>query len=246
MAPSIPAPLCTLILSTGKRCGSPALRGKRFCYHHSRNHLDHTRDRRIARRLERLSVRLDSMSTAELLQTLHRQLGTLPKTLSRYPEVSCTLNNALGRLKAIITLESILYEYKHHNQKFASYLTRVAPESTTSTQDRQNQQPGPEIQNRPLNPINNLANPTGSSASIPETPVTRSSHPETTHAPQTRTSAPSPAATSPTNRTAPPPPRTSPESPVASASNSESARPSPVTTPPEPAQTSSPSQSSPA
>jgi hypothetical protein len=156
VAATIPAPLCTLIMPNGKRCGSPALRGKRFCYFHTGKHLDFTHARRLAGRLDRLNTRLNKMSTAELLLTLRQQLETLPKTLSRFPELNCTLTNALGRLEAITTLESILHRNADHNQQFAAPRSRVAARSITYPLSEQNQQPGPKTQNRQSNQINNL------------------------------------------------------------------------------------------
>lgn len=156
MSQTTPAPLCTLILPNGKRCGSPALRGKRLCYHHTGKHLDFSRERRLAGRLERLNSRLDKMSTAELLLTLQQQLATLPKTLSRFPEVNATLTSALGRLQAITTLESLIYDYAQRNQHFAAYLKRTQAESNTYANAMQNQQPGPRMQNHQPNQINNL------------------------------------------------------------------------------------------
>jgi len=170
MSATTPAPLCTLILPNGKRCGSPALRGKRFCYHHSGKHLDYTRDRRLAGRLERLSNQYDEMKTADLLLTLHRQLGTLPKTLSRFPEVAHILTYTLDRLNAITALESLLNDYLQRNQKFAASSKAAVAESTSSTQNRQNQQLDPENHNRTLNQINNLATASGSHSGRPPQP----------------------------------------------------------------------------
>lgn len=138
MSQAIPAPLCTLILPSGRRCGAPALRGKRFCYHHAGKHLDFTRERRLSLRLERLENQLANTDTAGLLSFLHQQLNTLPKTLSRFPEVSLTLTCALARLDAITTLESIPNEYTQQNQQFAAYFKRVSAESMYYSQNIQN------------------------------------------------------------------------------------------------------------
>lgn len=146
MAATTPAALCTLILNSGKRCGSPALRGKRFCYHHSGNHRNHTRDRRLIHRLERLSSFYDGMNTAEMLLTLHRQLSKLTKTLTRFPEVAHTLTYTLDRIEAITVLESLLIDQLQQNQKFAAYAKGSAAESVSSPQGRQNQQLSRELQ----------------------------------------------------------------------------------------------------
>jgi hypothetical protein len=151
MAQFKPAPLCTRIMPSGKHCGSPALRGKRVCYHHSGKHREFTRERLLCRRLERLSTRLDGMKTADLLLTLQGQLSKLSKTLTRFPETACTLSHTLDRLEEITSLESILYDYVQHNQQFAAYLTGAIAESITSQQDVQNQQLAAEIQNGHLN-----------------------------------------------------------------------------------------------
>jgi hypothetical protein len=139
MSQSIPAPLCTRIMPSGKRCGSPALRGKRFCYHHSGKHREFSREHLLCRRFERLRSRLDSMDTAELLLTLHSQLAGLCKTINRFPETAYTLSFALDRLEAITALESALNTYIQRNQQFAAYLKGVAVKSTTSQQVIQNQ-----------------------------------------------------------------------------------------------------------
>lgn len=122
MAATAPAPLCTRIMPSGNRCGSPALRGKRFCYHHSGKHREFTRERLLCRRFERLRSQLDAMNTAELLVTLHSQLAGLCKTINRFPETAFTLSCALDRLEAITSLESILSTYIQHNQQFAAYI----------------------------------------------------------------------------------------------------------------------------
>ena len=170
MAATAPAPLCTTILADGKRCGSPALRGKRFCFHHTGNHRNYTRERRLACRLEGLSSHYDGMNTAEMLLTLHRQLSKLTKTLTRFPEVAHTLTYTLDRLTAITTLESMLMEQLQYNQKFAAYIRGADAESASSPQHRRNQQLRPGIQKHHSNQISNLADATGSTASDPAQP----------------------------------------------------------------------------
>jgi hypothetical protein len=122
MAATTPAPLCTTILPNGKRCGSFALRGKRICYHHSGVRSSSARDRRLARRMDQLNSQFDRMGTADLLVHLHKQLSTLPKTLSRFPEVSFALVYTLTRLEEISSLESRIPKLAQRNQKVARRL----------------------------------------------------------------------------------------------------------------------------
>jgi hypothetical protein len=75
------------------------------------------------------------MHASELLNTLHRLLNTLPKTLSRFPEVSFTLTYTLDRLAEITSLESILYAFAKQNQEVVAKFTAKAAESTTCPQD---------------------------------------------------------------------------------------------------------------
>ncbi|MGB0125308.1 MAG: hypothetical protein WA400_01235 [Silvibacterium sp.] len=131
MAASNPARQCTLILpSSGKRCGGVALRGKPFCYHHDGNHKEHTRERILCQRLDRLGDRLAAMDTAQLLNFLQQKLTALPKTLSRFPEVSYALVYALDRLGEITSLESTLRWFVQQNQQFAASLQAMSSESS--------------------------------------------------------------------------------------------------------------------
>ena len=111
MAPSKPARQCTLIRPSGKPCGSLALRGKPFCYHHNGNHRSLTRERLLCQRLGRLREKLEAMGTASLVNFLYWKLSTLQKTLIRFPEVAYTLTYTLDRLEEITALESILREF---------------------------------------------------------------------------------------------------------------------------------------
>ena len=126
MAASNPVRQCTLImLSSGNRCRGVALRNKPFCYHHDGNQKKHTRERNLCQRLDRLGDKLDAMDTAQLLNFLQQKLTTLPKTLSRFPEVSYTLVYALDRLGEITSLESALRHYVSQYQQFARYQSAV-------------------------------------------------------------------------------------------------------------------------
>lgn len=118
MAPSIPAPLCKLIMpATGQRCGSPALRGQPYCYHHSGNHRELTQEHRIMQRLEHLHRKLDEMDTTQLLHFLSQQLGGLARTLTRFPEVGYTLTYVLEHIEEITSFESALREMVQLNQE---------------------------------------------------------------------------------------------------------------------------------
>lgn len=101
MPPAKHAALCTFSMPSGDSCRSVALSGHRFCYHHARRSPNSYRDRAIIRRLDHLGDQLSAMDTAQLLGALHRQLCTLPKTLSRFPEVAFTLTCTLNRLAEI-------------------------------------------------------------------------------------------------------------------------------------------------
>jgi hypothetical protein len=127
-------------MPTGKRCGSPAQRDKAFCYHHLGNHRVFTRERLVCERLDRLGEKLDAMNAAELLNFVHRKLCTLPKTLTRFPEVSYTVTYALDRLSEIAALESTLRSFVQQNQDFAGMFRRTPPNPVTCQQAPQNQQ----------------------------------------------------------------------------------------------------------
>jgi len=114
-----PVPQCTLIMPSGKRCGGVAMRGKRFCYHHTGNQRQLTRERIMCERLDRIGARMDAMDTAELLCFLHQKLGTMTKTCLRFPEVGYTLTYTLDRLTEITSLESTLRMFLAQNQQFA-------------------------------------------------------------------------------------------------------------------------------
>jgi hypothetical protein len=129
MAATKPAPLCTLVMPSGKRCGSPALRGKPFCYHHVRKHRDYTRDLMLVLRFDRLGDQLDAMDTPQLLNFLHQKLATLTKTFRRFPEVGFTLVYTLDRIGEITSLESTLRLFLQQNQEFAARAQAIPNQS---------------------------------------------------------------------------------------------------------------------
>lgn len=115
-----PARLCALIMpATGKRCGSLALRGEQFCYHHAANHKQFTGERDLCQRLDRLTQKLDDMDIPVLLDFLREKLVTLQKTLRRFPEVAHTLTYTLDRLEAAKYPKSNTSQIPQQNQKFA-------------------------------------------------------------------------------------------------------------------------------
>jgi hypothetical protein len=116
--------------SSGKRCGGVAVRGKRFCCHHTGNHRPLSRERILCERLGRIGEKLDAMDTAELLNFLHQKLGTMTKTCLRFPEVSYTLTYALDRLCEITSLESTLHLFLTQNQQFAASLQASSSHSS--------------------------------------------------------------------------------------------------------------------
>jgi hypothetical protein len=121
MPPCKPAPQCKLILpATGKRCGSLALRGQPFCYHHTGKQREYCRERMLNHRLDRLGEQLNAMGAAQLLNFLQQKLAPFVKTFVRNPEVGYTLVYTLDRLAEITTLESILRQFLQQNQEFAA------------------------------------------------------------------------------------------------------------------------------
>lgn len=120
MPGTTPVPQCTLIMTSGKRCGGVAMRGKRFCYHHTGSHRQRSRERILGERLDRLGVKMDAMDTAELLCFLYQKLGTMTKTCLRFPEVGYTLTYALDRLGEVTSLEATLRLFLTQNQQFAA------------------------------------------------------------------------------------------------------------------------------
>lgn len=122
MAACKPAPQCALILPSGKRCGSPALRNQRHCHFHRSSHCELIRERLASERLDGFGQRLDTLTVTELLMFLHEKLCMLLKTMSRFPEVSYTLTYTLDRLAEIRALESGIYALMHENQEFASMI----------------------------------------------------------------------------------------------------------------------------
>ena len=119
MAASKPVRLCALVFVSGKRCGSPALRNQPYCHHHAGNHQAYTRDRYLCDRLGRIREKLDAMPASALLNYLHQQLCTLPKTMHRFPEINFTLTYTLDRIEEITALESVISSFLQQNQELA-------------------------------------------------------------------------------------------------------------------------------
>ena len=132
-------PLCTLTLPSGKRCGCPAMRNQKFCYHHTRNHTGHERAQARDRMLERLDSKISAMNTAELLYLLHSQLSRLNKTLNRFPEIHYTLLAALERIAEISQMESTLRQQIRQNHEFMNRLVEGRLNSATWAQNTANQ-----------------------------------------------------------------------------------------------------------
>jgi len=122
MAASKPVRLCALVFVSGKRCGSPALRNQLYCHHHAGNHQAYTRDRYLCDRLGRIRKKLDAMPASALLNFLHQQLCTLPKTLHRFPEIDFTLTYTLDRIDEIYALKSRISSLLQQNQELAPML----------------------------------------------------------------------------------------------------------------------------
>jgi hypothetical protein len=120
MATTKPVPLCTLIMPSGNRCGSPALRDQRFCYHHSGSHRLRTREELLGKRLERLGNKLDAMDISELLLFVHHKVESLQKTFNRFPEVRYTLTYTLDRIDELKSFESELRWFIHQVQQVPS------------------------------------------------------------------------------------------------------------------------------
>ncbi len=119
MSASKPVRLCALVFVSGRRCGSPALRNQPYCHHHAGNHQAYTRDRFLCDRLGRIREKLDAMPASALLNFLHQQLCTLPKTMHRYPEINFVLTYTLDRIDEISALESIISSFLQQNQELA-------------------------------------------------------------------------------------------------------------------------------
>jgi hypothetical protein len=120
MATSKPVPLCTLIMSSGNRCGSPALRDQRFCYHHSGSHRLRTREELLGQRLDRLREKLDAMDISELLHFVYHKLESLQKTFNRFPEVRYTLTYIHDRFDELKSFESELRWFMQQVQQVPS------------------------------------------------------------------------------------------------------------------------------
>ena len=93
--------ICTFTLSSGRRCGAVALRGRSFCYHHDRSR------RRIAQdglnvKLARYRRELDSMDLPRLLHALLEKLDLIRAVISSYPEAQLILAVASLRLALLL------------------------------------------------------------------------------------------------------------------------------------------------
>jgi len=139
MATGKPQGLCTLIMPTGKLCGSPAVRNQKFCYNHIRNHRAYERGHVHTRMLERLGSQIDAMETPELLDFLHQKLARLRKTLNRFPDVHYTLMASLDRIGEITQMESILRQQVRQNQEFLNKIREYQMNSGACPQVISNQ-----------------------------------------------------------------------------------------------------------
>ena len=83
----------------------------------------------FAERLERLRDQLEVMDIAGVLDLLHQKLVTLPKTLSRFPDVDFTLTYTLDRIHEVIFLESRLSQLLPQNQELAMPLRAMGSNS---------------------------------------------------------------------------------------------------------------------
>jgi hypothetical protein len=87
MSKSVPAALCHHLHAAGNRCGSPALRGEQFCYHHHP-----TRSRSRSRR-----THLDARDTAFHLPPVIDQTSyriTLAEIMMRLADNSLDIKRA--------------------------------------------------------------------------------------------------------------------------------------------------------
>ena len=115
------------------------MRTQKFCYHHSRNRAGHERTQAQDGMLQRLSARIDAMSTPELLYFLYSQLSRLNKTLNRFPDIHVTLVAALGRISEIDRMESRLKHQVHQNHELMTRITQSQMNSVIWPQDSRNQ-----------------------------------------------------------------------------------------------------------
>jgi hypothetical protein len=94
--PARAAALCTRLLSTGKTCAQPALRGEPFCRFHN-----DARARAYAEHDERmfaLGDELDAMTIQRLLETLLDKLSNVTSIVRPYLEAKQTLVITLDRI----------------------------------------------------------------------------------------------------------------------------------------------------
>lgn len=105
MPTSTNVPLCTRTLSSGKACGSPALRNEKLRRHHIGRHRITERERFIRKLTERLIPELEAMTTPQLLRTFYEKLERLQHTLKKYPDVYCALAVTMARVHEIAELE---------------------------------------------------------------------------------------------------------------------------------------------
>ncbi|HEX3471073.1 MAG TPA: hypothetical protein VHT28_07790 [Silvibacterium sp.] len=97
--PARAAALCTRLLSTGKTCAQPALRGEPFCRFHN-----DARSRWLTEHDNRtfaLSDELDAMTIPQLLETLLHKLSNIRSVVRTYPEAKLALIVAIDRLAGI-------------------------------------------------------------------------------------------------------------------------------------------------
>lgn len=125
MAASKPVLLCTLTMPNGQRCGSPALRGKRFCYHHSRTERISERERHFQQRLGRIVTQIEAMNTSQLLHFLFEKLEPMQKTLKRFPDAYCALIAALERVHEISEMESESKRQMRLNEQLLSHIQQI-------------------------------------------------------------------------------------------------------------------------
>jgi len=73
IAPANQAPRCQHVHATGRRCGSPALRGETFCYFHERTHSTRNWTSSIAFIEDATSLQCAIMKVIELLRGGHAE-----------------------------------------------------------------------------------------------------------------------------------------------------------------------------
>jgi hypothetical protein len=127
--------ICTFTLSTGRRCGVPALRGRAFCRHHYRS------PRRIAEdnlkvKLTRYRRELEAMDLPRLLQALLEKLDLIHAIIPAYPEAQLILAVASYRLAELL---SNYFEQAPHSSTDADPLAILSGEELERFADNQAQ-----------------------------------------------------------------------------------------------------------